>query len=117
VLNQIPAPTTRFTDANSVVEARSFNYSTDEINTGAKWIDGKPIFRRVVHCINWLAHADLNQILNVMDTPIKALGVKHDPASTWNRVTIENIVITTSGEPSARDLSPPFHAIIEYTKL
>ena len=30
--------------------ANAINYSTSEVNTGKKWIDGKPIYRKVVDC-------------------------------------------------------------------
>jgi hypothetical protein len=33
---------------NTLNEQRS--YSTEEVNTGKKWIDGKPIYRKVVDC-------------------------------------------------------------------
>ena len=30
--------------------AKAMSYSTSEVNTGKKWIDGKPIYRKVVDC-------------------------------------------------------------------
>ena len=42
---------------NSIVESVGNDYSTTEINTGQTWIDGKPIYRKIVK-VNNLAIKD-----------------------------------------------------------
>ena len=39
-----------FASAIEDVIDEKFSYSTSEVNTGKKWIDGKPIYRKVVDC-------------------------------------------------------------------
>lgn len=46
------------------------SYSTEEVNTGKKWIDGKPIYRRVFTATSAPSDNSLGTIAN-LDTPIK----------------------------------------------
>lgn len=45
----IDTNTMEFNDGKLSAKTASADYDTDEVDTGAKWIDGKPIYRKVIH--------------------------------------------------------------------
>lgn len=103
------------------------NYQKDiEMNTGAKWIDGKPIYRKVFYSpTNWKSGTILGNIGNV-DVVIKITSTSVYGNGNWftdyNSVGIENtafvdpkgnVIISTAGQ-----FQNNFKAlvIVEYTK-
>lgn len=60
------------------------SYSTEEINTGKKWIDGKPIYRKVVDC-GALPNSTTKNVahgINNLKKVIKSEGYSDDNAGT-----------------------------------
>lgn len=69
---------------NTLNEERS--YSTEEVNTGKKWIDGKPIYRKVVDC-GTLPNANYKVVphnITNIDTVITSNGISTD--GTYNLI-------------------------------
>ena len=110
---------------------KSFNSLADykkdiEINTGAKWIDNKPIYRKVFYSpTNWRSGTIIGNIGN-FDTVIKITSTTQYGNGNWftdyNSVGIENtafvdpnanVIIATAGQ-----FQNNFKAlvIVEYTK-
>ena len=109
----------------------SFNFLTDykkdiEINTGAKWIDGKPIYRKVFYSpTNWRSGTILGNIRNY-DTVIKITSTSQYSNGNWftnyNSLGVENtafvdlngnVIVTMAGQ-FQNNLKAL--VIVEYTK-
>ena len=105
------------------------NYSTDEVNTGKKWIDGKPIYRKVVDCGLWPNNTSKSvpHNINNLETVIDLYGftknsdnANYFPAVHTNTTTFlngvyingANIVLVTTWNASIYS----GFVIIEYTK-
>ena len=56
------------------------SYSTSEVNTGKKWIDGKPIYRKVFYSDSWVDNSSLDaSALNIDDvTSLRAMWLRQD---------------------------------------
>ena len=110
------------------------NYSTDEVLTGKFWIDGKPIYRKVIDCGTptptnkeiTIAHgiANIDAYITVdfylQDSVLKKLplGVPEDTTSLyWCYVSNmdANSIIIRSGTGYAQG-SVHWYAVLEYTK-
>lgn len=101
--------------------ADSLSYSTTEQLTGAKWIDGKPIYRKVVTGLNyggtisdWM---DTGATLTNGETLIKAEGIRYSN----NVYYVLNIISFRLSGNSIQYLTPTAHGntnilIVEYTK-
>ena len=108
----------------------SNSYSTDEVKTDEKWIDGKPIYRKTISCgalpnntTKNVAHGidNLGRVIKTEGYSVGSAGssgsfipvpyVSDVPISMY--VDTTNIVLQTSGTYS--DYSDT-HVIIEYTK-
>ena len=78
---------------NTLNEERS--YSTEEVNTGKKWIDGKPIYRKVVNygaLPNATSKAVAHNITNI-DYVVSMQGVASIPAG--NKIPLPYVDTTT----------------------
>lgn len=103
----------------------SNSYSTNEVKTGGKWIDGKPIYRKTLVFTNITLTSNPTQI-GTTDIPIgniiktEEFVLKNDLASAGS--SYESVYIETSGKIFARqDLSSittgwNIYFTIEYTK-
>lgn len=61
----------------------SRSYSTEEVNTGEKWIDGKPIYKKTWYSpTNWADNTVLGNIDN-LDTFIKAVSTSQYSDGAW----------------------------------
>ena len=109
------------------------NYSTTEVDTGVKWIDGKPIYRRVVNIGALPDNSTKTITLGLsIDTLIKLFGsVKASNAgfltlpfasfdsggaySTWLSIDGNgDLVVTDNAAFGTADYTG--HCVIEYTK-
>ena len=67
------------------------SYSTDEIKTGATWIDGKPIYRKVIPGGNWSSTDYSIDVTNLnIDQPIIIKGIcrrTDSGLSSWREIT------------------------------
>lgn len=106
-------------------------YSTEEINTGKKWIDGKDIYRKVITQNNSNA-IDLTDL--TIDTIVKMDGTSHVTSPTWGTCPVNFAWTSTSSsgsnnnqmflQYSGKTLSintknitiDYIHIILEYTK-
>lgn len=110
---------------NAVVETNS--YSTDETVVG-RWIDGKPIYRKVIVSTFGLSPGSSKTLtlsnfgVNNVETPISStiissdggyLGVRNVNVLTSFKTTVVDIVITSSGYSLG---SGEQKIILEYTK-
>ena len=103
----------------------SNSYSTNEVKTGGKWIDGKPIYRKTLVFTNITLTSTPTQI-GTIDIPItniiktEEFVLKNDLASAGS--SYESVYIEASGKIFARqDLSSitngwNIYFTIEYTK-
>lgn len=78
------------TDKSSIVNAVNElkggeEYSTNEINTGKTWIDGKPIYRKVV------------ELPNITSTNID-IGVACNISNLWQVINIEGIIYINNSQ-------------------
>ena len=103
------------------------SYSTSEVNTGKKWIDGKPIYRIVFHsATNWADGTKIGTISNLdYVISIKNLSISDTNFSYENYGTNGNYIslatVKTNGEVyinrgSSFNNSKPSSVIVEYTK-
>ena len=111
-------------NANDTAFTNATTYSTTEVDTGKKWIDGKPIYRKVFNYGQLPNNASVGVNHNIpIDTPISCLGTVVRTTGTsaaWTLPTANmfidldrsQVYITTESDRS--DLSGI--AIIEYTK-
>lgn len=114
------------------LEQSNFAYSTSEINTGATWIDGKPIYRKVVEIgvlpnatTKTVAHgiSNLGRVIHLYGTfvnsPYKWATIPwaSTGASTGNNISCEldssDVKVTTGVD---RTMDDNCYVIIEYTK-
>ena len=111
------------------VSLNKLNYSTSEVNTDLKWIDGKPIYRKVVAfgALPNSTDKSINHNISNIDFIVKVEGVTTDGTYYFEipRVGIPNaymvdlyttktkITIVTSIDYSAYTTT---YVIIEYTK-
>lgn len=77
----------------------SNSYSTDEVKTGGKWIDGKPIYRKVFYsATNWANGETLGNIEN-LDTVITISSTSQHNNGNWftsyDEPNLENIAFVT----------------------
>lgn len=98
------------------------SYSTTETLTGGKWIDGKPIYRRVLDNGSWVSNLSIDVSSFNIDTLVHLdiLGRQYNnnTGSKWVISTMDyrqayisgSNILTTSGDEYKR------YAIIEYTK-
>lgn len=105
----------------------AWEYSTSETNTGKKWIDGKPIYRRVFTANSVPSDNYIGTITN-LDTPIKLEVIaRNNSDNAW--LPRSYAVYQSSGNPQSRieaNGKVYFHidnytpnkiiAILEYTK-
>ena len=109
--------------SNAVADAIS--YSTNEVKTGGKWVDGKPIYRKTLVFTNITLTSTPTQI-GTTDIPMtniiktEEFVLKNDLASAGS--SYESVYIEASGKIFARqDLSSittgwNIYFTIEYTK-
>lgn len=101
------------------------SYSTSEINTGKKWIDGKPIYRKVIdlgalpnNTTKNIAHniQDIEEIpeLNVIarNNLGGRISLRYDGSTSSVYATATNVVVTAAVDFSGFT----GYAILEYTK-
>ena len=80
---------------SNAVAARfnKFKYSTNDVDTGYKWIDNKPIYRKVVIKDNWQYQTYINNVLDNPDSIIRFSFIIYD---TTQRRYSGNITSTSS---------------------
>ena len=112
--------------SNAVADGLS--YSTDEVKTGGKWIDGKPIYRKTIDCgsLPNTSYKNVNHNITNLDYVIKCYGfarggnyrmvLPNASANTANAVEVyvdnDYIVIQTGNDRSGYN----GYITIEYTK-
>ena len=125
-----------YTQKKYVDQANS--YSTDEIKTGGTWIDGKPIYRRVItgttNALGWWEMIQLQTSLSLKDFISMNVLQLYDGNYATTKTAVNNsgtlIVIpsSTAGETPwigvksysgtpAFPISITFAVILEYTKI
>ena len=118
---------------NKLLPRTGISYSTSEFDTGGKWIDGKPIYRKVIEC-GALPDATTKRVatgVSNVDTLISLKGMAYAPAAIiplpftdlQNIAQQIRIYYETSGSSIALSTAGNFSttypntiAIIEYTK-
>jgi hypothetical protein len=118
------------TDKSSIVNATNelygnYEYSTSETDTGKKWIDSKPIYRKVINLGSWTSNNSGNNDITITqinyDKVIKLnLYVKF--GDTWynkwdifNNITIFNPTTLRFNISASITFADSF-VILEYTK-
>ena len=114
---------------NTLNEERS--YSTEEVNTGKKWIDGKPIYRKTIDCGALPSSGDKNVNHNISNlgyvteidgfsynsTTKLTLNIPHTYTSEAQCVSVvvseTNIVLHVGTDRSAYNKT---YVTLEYTK-
>lgn len=106
------------------------DYSTDEVNTGVKWIDGKTIYRKVINMGSLpVANQEKNVAHNIndLDYIVKLSGIAKNPSSNYYQILpfiTDSIVVqlyannTNISYYSSSDMSryTISYVTIEYTK-
>ena len=107
----------------------SKDYSLSELLTGASWIDGKPIYRKVIQMAgsgDQPYQVDVSS-LNI-DTIVYVNALGHDRSTpsirwcwsntgnVWSRTITYNAINGTITLSSYNSYFPPDYLIIEYTK-
>lgn len=123
------------TDAESGGGFSEDIYSTEETKTNKTWIDGKPIYRRVIE-INWAdmtAVTDYNHVLDIsewnVDFPVSVNMTLYQEAAKWivqngaivdtnyyRYITFTDVAITIVLGTIDKTRTPKFIVIVEYTK-
>lgn len=123
------------TDAESGSGSSKDIYSTEETKTNKTWIDGKPIYRRVIE-INWAdmtAVTDYNHTLDIsewnVDFPISVNMTLYQEPIKWiaqngaivdtnyyRYITFTGTAITIALGTIDKTRTPKFIVIVEYTK-
>ena len=102
-------------------------YSTDEVKTNKKWIDGKPIYRKCFYsATNWSNNQNIGSIgsydiiIEVRSTSYNSGASRYytnyDDSSHTNCASVDNsgnVIVNRLGNYVN---SSPAHVIIEYTK-
>lgn len=112
-----------------MISSSDLSYSTSEIDTGAKWIDGKPIYRKVVN-IDALPNAAMKNVahgITNIDTITDYYGMVASASKTVLKipyvatetndaiamyVSVTNVAVKTKQDMSAYS----GYAVVEYTK-
>lgn len=104
------------------------DYSTSETNTGKKWIDDKPIYRKVLNLgsVNWNSTPKtFTHNISNLDTGIKVewfgfLTTVNKWYMNWDAINTKNILISTTNveiQNTAADATfSKNYIILEYTK-
>lgn len=111
-------------NANDTAFTNATTYSTTEVDTGKKWIDGKPIYRKVFNYGQLPNNTSVGVKHNIpIDTPVSAKGTVKTRSGAYNAWTIPSpnifvdlsyneVFISTNTDRSNLDGL----VIIEYTK-
>lgn len=120
----ISAPTIEYhTDKLYAIEP---NYSTTEVNTGKKWIDGKPIYRKVYYsATNWAngtvldTISDIGFVVHIRDIAATGESQYYDTFSDDTSIAKTFVVngVITVRRTAAFANQKPSAVIIEYTKI
>ncbi|RLA81426.1 MAG: hypothetical protein DRG78_09225 [Epsilonproteobacteria bacterium] len=105
-------------EALNIIQSEMPSYSTEEVLTTERWIDGKPIYRKVVSGvsdeINQNTEHNIIDIDNIIDHQIYGRNLKYSYLATsidgnYTAVNVDEIYIT-------RNLNMPWDCIFKYTK-
>lgn len=93
-------------------------YSTDEVDTGKKWIDGKPIFTRVINYTGALSNTAVTLASNIdyIDNITNAVCVADNVSEGFSPIVVWLDNIELKGRTAGNYASQLLHIVIEYTK-
>lgn len=97
---------------------KPINFSTNEVDTGKKWIDGKPIFTRVINYTGALDNtattlaSNIDYVGNITD----AVCVADNVAEGFSPIVVWLDNTDLKGRTEANYASQLLHIVIEYTK-
>jgi hypothetical protein len=93
-------------------------YSYDEVDTGKKWIDGKPIFTRVINYTGALSNtaATLASNIDYIDNIINAVCVADNVSEGFSPIVVWLDNTDLKGRTAGNYSSQLLHIVIEYTK-
>lgn len=93
-------------------------YSTTENKTGRKWIDNKPIFRRVINYTGALNNtaATLASNIDYIDNITNAVCVADNVAEGFSPIVVWLDGTDLKGRTAGNYASQLLHIVIEYTK-
>ena len=93
-------------------------YSLEEVNTGKKWIDGKPIYTRVINYTGALSTSTttLASNINYIDNIIDAKCVADNGPEGFSPIVVFIDGTNLKGRTVGNFSSQLLHIVIEYTK-
>lgn len=78
-------------DINERMNQKNSNYSSEEIDTGNVWIDGKKIYRKTFHVTNAIKGENKIDISNLnYDTIISINGMEKNSSNQWIPLSFYN---------------------------
>lgn len=109
------------------------DYSTSEVKTGATWIDGKPLYRKVIHVTTQSsaggAFTNITDVFNAKNAHVVGGWIKgsdgynHSVNSTWSTSSLftftdvkDDATVLYMTVNQSNLLSRDAYIIIEYTK-
>lgn len=106
------------TDINAQLEELAGAYSTTEHETGKKWIDGKPIFTRVINYTGALSNTAVTLASNIdyIDNIINAVCIAENVAEGFSPIVVWLDNTDLKGRSAGNYQSQLLHIVIEYTK-
>ena len=125
-VDEVAADNMNSVTSNAVAEA--LNYSETEVNTGVKWIDGKPIYRKVfVHeetgssnpSFDYGTISSFGQLIEAKTITVSNSGDTQEVefmSYRRSRAVISNGIATFINEPQITYNVDKYILIVEYTK-
>ena len=103
-------------DADGAISGIS--YSTTEVKTGKKWIDGKPIFTRVINYTGALSNTAVTLASNIdyIDNITNAVCVADNVSEGFSPIVVWLDNTDLKGRTAGNYASQLLYIVIEYTK-
>ena len=97
---------------------KPIDFSSDEVDTGKKWIDGKPIFTRVINYTGALNDTATTLASNIdfIDNIINAVCVADNVSEGFSPIVVWLDNTDLKGRTAGVYQSQLLHIVIEYTK-
>lgn len=103
-------------DADGAISGIS--YSTTEVKTGRKWIDGKPLYTRVINYTGALDNTAKTLASNIdyIDNVTNAVCIADNVAEGFSPIVVWLDNTNLKGRTAGNYASQLLHIVIEYTK-
>ena len=105
-------------DSGNAYVPKPINFSTNEVDTGKKWIDGKPIFTKVINYTGALSNTAVTLASNIdyIDNITNAVCIADNVSEGFSPIVVWLDNTDLKGRSESNYSSQLLYIVIEYTK-